>query len=150
MAVRDAGSIIRELRLATGMSQWDFCDGICSVQTLSNMENGKQAISPIVFQSLTEKCGEMINPYPQFVSLDDFQCYMAVSNVDFYIDSWQFSIALDELRKIEESYFAENKLYYQQWLMYHAYILELSGHEDYAARKELLLHALSITGCDDM
>ena len=43
---------------------------------------------------------------------------MAVSNVDFYIDSWQFSIALDELRKIEESYFAENKLYYQQWLMY--------------------------------
>ena len=94
------------------MSQWDFCDGICSVQTLSNIENGKQAISPIVFQSLTEKCGEMINPYPQFVSLDDFQCYMAVSNVDFYIDSWQFSIALDELRKIEESYFAENKLYY--------------------------------------
>lgn len=75
MAVRDAGSIIRELRLATGMSQWDFCDGICSVQTLSNIENGKQAISPIVFQSLTEKCGEMINPYPQFVSLDDFQCY---------------------------------------------------------------------------
>lgn len=150
MAVRDAGSIIRELRLATGMSQWDFCDGICSVQTLSNIENGKQAISPIVFQSLTEKCGEMINPYPQFVSLDDFQCYMAVSNVDFYIDSWQFSIALDELRKIEESYFAENKLYYQQWLMYHAYILELSGHEDYAARKELLLHALSITGCDDI
>ena len=56
------------------MSQWDFCDGICSVQTLSNIENGKQAISPIVFQSLTEKCGEMINPYPQFVSLDDFQC----------------------------------------------------------------------------
>ena len=150
MAFKDIGKIVRKVREASGLSQWDFCDGICAMQTLSNIENGKQGVSPIVFRSLMQKGGSSFLPYPQFANRDDFECFLDIHTVDFYLDSWQLKEAGEVLDRIEEMNFACNRLYYQEWLMLHCSRLLLSGNCDDEAVEKLIRAALDITGCGRM
>lgn len=52
MANYKTGDIIRLTRKAVGMSQEELCDGICSVETLSRIENGKHKIKRETYQRL--------------------------------------------------------------------------------------------------
>ena len=147
MAFRNIGETVQKVREASGLSQWDFCDGVCAMQTLSNIENGKQGVSPIVFRGLMQKGGSSFLPYPEFADRDDFECFLDIHTVDFYLDSWQLKEAGEVLDRIEKRYFARNKLYYQEWLMLHCSRLLLSGHSDDEAVEKLIRSALDITGC---
>ena len=147
MAFRSVAETIRKVREASGLSQWDFCDGVCAIQTLSNIENGKQGVSPIIFRSLMQKGGSSFLPYPEFADRDDFECFLDIHTVDFYLDSWQLKEAGEQLDRIEERHFARNKLYYQEWLMLHCSRLLLSGACDDESVEKLILAALDITAC---
>ena len=147
MAFRNIGETVKKVREASGLSQWDFCDGVCAMQTLSNIENGKQGVSPIVFRSLMQKGGSSFLPYPEFADRDDFECFLDIHTVDFYLDSWQLKEAGEQLDRIEKRRFARNKLYYQEWLMLHCSRLLLSGYCDDEAVEKLIRSALDITGC---
>lgn len=52
MANYKTGDIIRLTRIATGMSQEELSDGICSVETLSRIENGKHKIKKDTYYRL--------------------------------------------------------------------------------------------------
>lgn len=51
------GDIIRLTRLAMGISQEELCTDICSVQTLSRIENGKVCVKKKTYQQLMERMG---------------------------------------------------------------------------------------------
>lgn len=55
MANYDAGDVIRLMRTATGMSQEELSYGICSVETLSRIENGKHKIKQSTYTELMSK-----------------------------------------------------------------------------------------------
>ena len=55
MANYNAGDVIRLMRNAAGMSQEELSDGICSVETLSRIENGKHKIKQSTYAALMEK-----------------------------------------------------------------------------------------------
>ncbi len=61
MADYRAGDVIRLTRNAVGMSQEELCDGICSVQTLSHIENNKHRIKPDTYRQLMEKMGRGVH-----------------------------------------------------------------------------------------
>ncbi len=145
MAIYNANKMIRMIRMKSGLSQEEFCDGICSVQALSNIENGKNGVSPITFDMFVSKANINMRPFPCFASEDDFECFMDLHRAEFYIDSWQFSYAYEELKKVENTRFANNKFYYQRWIALNCRILMLSGKCDYKEVSHLVLHALSIT-----
>ena len=50
-----SGDVIRLTRIAKGLSQEKLCDGICSVQTLHRIENGKTRIKKEIYQRLMLK-----------------------------------------------------------------------------------------------
>lgn len=52
MANYRAGDVIRLTRNAVGMTQEQLSDGICSVETLSRLENGKHAVKQSVYEQL--------------------------------------------------------------------------------------------------
>ena len=145
MAIYNSNEMIRMIRKKSGLSQEEFCDGICSVQALSNIENGKNGVSPITFDMFTAKANIYVRPFPCFASEEDFECFMDLHRAEFYIDSWQFNYAYEELKKVEDNKFADNKFCYQRWMALHCKIRIISKKCDYSEVTKLILHALSIT-----
>lgn len=145
MAIYSANEMIRMIRKKSGLSQEEFCDGVCSVQALSNIENGKNGVSPITFEMFISKANINVKPFPCFASEEDFDCFMDLHRANFFIESWQFNNAYKELEKIEEHNFADNKLYYQQWMALNCKILTLSEKCDYAEALKIVKDALNVT-----
>ena len=52
MSVRNAGKTIREARIKAGLTQEQLSEGVCSVLSLSRIENGSAGVSPVTFQAL--------------------------------------------------------------------------------------------------
>lgn len=55
MANYRAGDVIRLTRQAVGMTQEMLCENICSVETLSRIENGKHKVKRDTYRRLMER-----------------------------------------------------------------------------------------------
>ena len=89
MAVFQLGPIIRNRRIELGLSQEDLADGICSVPTLSRIENGERMPTKNHFEMLMQRLG-----------------YSAMS-LDFFTDRQDFII--HELKfKIRQAFMAKD------------------------------------------
>ena len=55
MANYKAGDVIRLTRNAVGMTQEELSDGICSVETLSRIENNRHKIKRDIYRRLMER-----------------------------------------------------------------------------------------------
>ncbi len=145
MSVRNAGTTIREARLKAGLSQEKLSDGICSVLSLSRIENGTAGVSPSTFQALMAHAGAPCEAFPIFANRTDFDCFYTLKRARFYLDSWQLNDAFEELEKIEQMNFAENKYYYQEWLFLQCKLQFRSGLGNHANIYDTLLGALHIS-----
>ena len=142
MVIKKIGEVIRKLRMDAGITQEELCaTGFCTTSELSAIENGKQNLSPVTFQSLTQYMGKYQSPYPEFINMDDYKCYMLFYKVRFFTESWQLDEAIGVLKEIEELNFANNKYYYQEWLLYYVFIMELAGYKDLNLRKSIIIDA---------
>ena len=66
MSVRNAGKTIREARIKAGLTQEQLSEGVCSVLSLSRIENGSAGVSPVTFQALMAHAGAPCEVYPIF------------------------------------------------------------------------------------
>lgn len=148
MSVQHAGSIIRQARLNAGLTQEQLSDGVCSTLSLSRIENGSAGVSPATFQTLMAHAGIFCEAYPTFSTRADFDCFYALKKVRFYLDSWQLTPACQLLDHIEMLNWADNKFYYQEWLLLHCKLQLRSGHANHAHTYELVRFALKITRSD--
>ena len=148
MSVQHAGSIIRQARLNAGLTQEQLSDGVCSTLSLSRIENGSAGVSPATFQTLMAHAGIFCEAYPTFSTRADFDCFYALKEVRFYLDSWQLTPACQLLDHIEMLNWADNKFYYQEWLLLHCKLQLRSGHANHAHTYELVRFALKITRSD--
>ena len=60
MSVRNAGKTIREARIKAGLTQEQLSEGVCSVLSLSRIENGSAGVSPVTYGS----CGCSLRSLP--------------------------------------------------------------------------------------
>lgn len=145
MSTQSAGLAIRESRLKAGLSQEKLSEGICSALSLSRIENGTAGVSPATFQALMAHAGAPCEAFPIFANRNDFDCFYSLKRVKFYVDSWQLKEAYEELEKIEKWGFANNKFYYQEWLLLHSRLQFRSGMGDHSKIHDMLLHAIHIS-----
>lgn len=61
MANYRAGDVIRLTRNAVGKTQEELSDGICSVETLSRIENGRHQVKRDIYRKLMEKMGRGVH-----------------------------------------------------------------------------------------
>ena len=148
MSTQSAGLAIREARLKAGLSQEKLSEGICSALSLSRIENGTAGVSPATFQALMAHAGAPCEAFPIFANRNDFDCFYSLKRVKFYVDSWQLKEAYEELEKIEKWGFANNKFYYQEWLLLHSRLQHRSGMGDHSQIHDMLLHAIHISRPD--
>ena len=145
MGVRSAKDAIKEARLKAGLTQEQLAEGICSLQALSRIETGVSGVSPTTFQSLMERAGAPCERYPIFASREDFDCFYALKLARFHLDSWQLAPAYEELQKAEDRNWADNRLYYQEWLLLHCRLQFRSYQCNHQLNYNTLLSALRIT-----
>ncbi len=145
MGIQNAGTIIREARLKAKLTQEKLSDGICSVLSLSRIENGTAGVSPSTFQALMSRTGVACEALPIFANRTDFDCFYILKRADFYLEHWQLKATYDELNKIEEKNFAQNKYYYQEWLLLHCRLQFRSGCQKHIETYKTLLTALHIS-----
>lgn len=127
MAIQNAGATIREARRKAGLTQEQLAEGVCSTLSLSRIENGTAGVSPSTFQALMTHTGIACEAYPAFASRADFDCFYDLKRARFYLDSWRLHLAYEELDKVELMNWANNRLYYQEWLLLHGKIQSRSG-----------------------
>lgn len=72
MSNYNVGDIIRLTRQSIGMSQEELSDEICSVQTLSRIENGKVNVKRDTYQKLMERMGRNGQKNYSVLSLEEF------------------------------------------------------------------------------
>ena len=110
------------------MTQEQLSEGICSVLSLSRIENGSAGISPVTFQALMAHAGAPCEVYPIFANRTDFDCFYTLNRARFYLNSWQLQQTFEELNKIEEWHFADNKLYYKDIKYFGTASLNIEGY----------------------
>lgn len=145
MSVQNAGAIVREARLKAGLSQEKLSEGICSVLSLSRIENGTAGISPATFEALMAHAGAPCNAYPVFSNRTDFECFYTLKRARFYLNHWQLKEAAEELHIIEELNFANNKYYYQEWLFLWSKLQFRSGCGNHTEIYQALLEAIHLS-----
>lgn len=145
MAVRNAGKIIREARLKGGLTQEQMSEDICSVLTLSRIENNSAGVSPSLFQALMSRAGAPRNIFPVFPNRKDFDCFYTLKRARLYLDSWQLQEAYDELLKVKNADFSNNKFHYQEWLYLQGCLQSRSGSCEHQLIYEIFISALNIT-----
>ena len=145
MAVRNAGKIIREARLKAGLTQEQMSDDICSVLTLSRIENNSAGVSPSLFQALMSRAGAPRNIFPVFPNRKDFDCFYTLKRARLYLESWQLQEAYDELLKVKNADFSNNKFHYQEWLYLQGWLQSRSGSCEHQLIYEIFISALNIT-----
>ena len=145
MPIHNANLLIREARTKAGLTQEQLSEGICTPQALSRIETGTANVSHVTFQALMERAGAEYGRFPIFSSRDGFECLYGLNRVRLYLDAWQLRPAYDELDKLEEKNWAENRLYYQEWLLLHCRLQSLSGCCSHRENYSTLLDALHIT-----
>ncbi len=148
MPVHNANLLIREARIKAGLTQEQLSEGICTPQALSRIETGMANVSHVTFQALMERAGVQYGRFPVFSSRDGFECFYGLKRVRLYLDAWQLESAYEELGKLEEKNWADNRLYYQEWLLLHCRLQFLSGCCSHQENYDTLLDALHITRPD--
>jgi transcriptional regulator with XRE-family HTH domain len=75
MAVFQLGPIIKNRRIELGLSQEDLADGICSVPTLSRIENGERMPTKNHFEMLMQRLGYSAMSLDFFTDKHDFKIH---------------------------------------------------------------------------
>ena len=145
MSIRNAGKTIKEARLKAGMTQEQLSEGICTVLSLSRIENGSSGVSPVTFQALMAHADAPCEIYPIFASRTDFDCFYSLKRARYFLNSWQLQECYDELTAIESKSFADNKLYYQEWLYLYGSLLIRSGCHEHNDISAIFLEAIHTT-----
>lgn len=145
MSVRNAGKTIREARLKAGLTQEALSDGICSVLSLSRIENCSAGVSPATFHALMSRAGVSCEAFPTFASRKDFDCFYTLKRARFYLEAWQFQDAYAQLTAVCEMNWADSRFYYQEWLLLQYKILFYNQNLDHPQLYHLLMEAIQIS-----
>lgn len=114
MSVFQLGSIIRNRREELGFSQEDLADGICSVPTLSRIENGERMPTKNHFEMLMQRLGYSAMSLDYFTDKQDFlihelkfkirESYVAKDYVTAHLNLDQLKDVINNPSKIEEQF----------------------------------------------
>lgn len=102
MSNYNVGDIIRLTRQSIGMSQEELSDEICSVQTLSRIENGKVNVKRDTYQKLMERMGRNGQKNYSVLSLEEFdtlEMMRKTNNLVFRREYEQAELYLNNLKQ---------------------------------------------------
>lgn len=102
MANYKAGDVIRMTRKSIGMSQETLCDGICSVETLSRIENGKHRVKKETYEHLMARMERTIGKNYAICTSDDMELLEERTHLEDALTKYDYSEAERYLNLLKE------------------------------------------------
>lgn len=96
------GDIIRMTRKSLSITQEQLCEDICSVETLSRIENGSQNPSRDTYELLMERMGRFRERAYSVLSVSDLKVLEKMKLFEDYVKLYDFNNANNILKKIKE------------------------------------------------
>lgn len=103
MGIYRLGDIIRMSRKSLSITQEQLCDGICSVETLSRVENGRQIPGKDVYELLMERMGRSRERAYSMLSISDYYIFEKMKLFYDYIERYDYIKAEKVLNLIKRS-----------------------------------------------
>lgn len=135
MAVFQFGPIIRNRRIELGLSQEDLADGICSVPTLSRIENGERMPTKNHFELLMQRLGYSTMSFDFFTDKQDFLIHELKFRIRQSYMAGDFPQSMALLDKFEKA-IHQNSNIDQQFLLLYRTLLSI---ESYSQERQLAL-----------
>ena len=145
MGVYQVGEVIKKTRESLGITQQELCEGICTVETLSRIENGKRSPSRSNFQALMERMGKCGEKYIPFIHSGDMDNIVKAMNINIMLARDKYEEAEEMLQELREKIDLKDKVNRQ-------FIEKTQALIDYSLkrisakkRREILTKALQYT-----
>ena len=138
------GHCIRMSREARGYSQLDICDGICSIATLSLIEDGKEKADYWTLEALLDRMRVNKTEYDFFLDDDTFALYKIREAIKLKIKKKECEEAEKKLAVYQEKY-GEGNLHRQFLFLQEAYLERTKPESDKDKKKELFQKAIAVT-----
>lgn len=116
MEVYNMGEVIQKRRKSLGITQEQLSEGICSVQTLSRVENGRNRISWEKFKKLMERLGMPSEKYSLVIEVDDIESIEFEKEIFQLINKQEYENAYILFHKLEKK-LDKNEKINQQYLL---------------------------------
>lgn len=112
MSNYNVGQIIKLTREAVGLSQEELSYGVCSVQTLSRIENGKVKVKKKTYQQLMEKMGRDGTKNYSVLSTENFELLDIMVEVNNLIFLHEYEEAENKLKPLKDVLSMEEEINY--------------------------------------
>ena len=143
MAVFQLGTVIKTRREELGITQEDLADGICSVPTLSRIENGERMPTKDHFEMFMQRLGYSAMSLDFFTDKQDFQTYELKFKVRQEFVSGNYALAGEHMRELESALKAPTKID-RQFILLHDALINKSKYTN-GERLEQLEAAIQLT-----
>lgn len=136
------GDLIRLTRQAIGMSQETLCENICSVQTISRIENGKVNVKRDIYGMLMERMGRGEEKIHSVLKTEDFDTWELFGEMNRKVLRYDFDRAKTDIERLKICLKEENianRQLVQRLENLIQYSQEKIDREEYLKRQEELL-----------
>lgn len=145
MGVYRVGEVIRRTREGLGITQQELCEGICTVETLSRIENGRRSPNRANFQALMERMGKSGEKYMPFVHSGDMETIVEAMDINIALARHQYEETERMLENLRKKISLEDNVNRQFVEKTQALIDYDLGRIDAKEKRERLIKALHYT-----
>lgn len=145
MGIYLAGEVIRRTRESLGITQEELCDGICSVETLSRIENGKNMPSRANFEALMGRMGKSGKKYLPFIRSQDIEDFLLKEELERFMSVHDHQATDQKLEEMEKKLNLNDPVNRQYVLRMRAIVDGRLGRISVKKRREKLEEALACT-----
>ena len=145
MGMYQFGEIIKRNRENLGITQEELSDGICSVETLSRIENGKQAPSRTMFRTLINKMGRYSEKYEPVIHSNDMDIIMDAIDINTLLAQDKYEEANICLEHMKQAINLEDNVNRQYVLRMQTLVDYCLGKIDSQIEREQLVEAFLCT-----
>ena len=143
MAVFQLGAVIKNRREELGITQEDLADGICSVPTLSRIENGERMPTKDHFEMLMQRLGYSAMSLDFFTDKQVFQTYELKFKIRQEYVSRNYALAGKYMEELESALENPTKID-RQFILLHDVLINESKYSN-GERLEHLEAAIQLT-----
>ncbi len=145
MGIYLAGEVIRRNRESMGITQEELCDGICSVETLSRIENGKNTPSRANFEALMGRMGKEGKKYLPFLKSREMEVFLLTEEVELFFSVHDYQGMKQKLTELEQRLDMTEPVNRQYIIRMQAMVEGRLGCISAKERRKMLEEALSCT-----
>ena len=102
MGIYYFGEMLKRYRESLGMTQEKLCDGICSCQTLSLIENGRQKLGIAACQQMMERMGKEVSRVYALEPISDSRTKKDIQDYEKAMEKCDYETADKILGKMEQ------------------------------------------------